>query len=147
MNIEPHSEKSFPEPFATALGPYVGRRVSAHFGLTHLSAHLEVLPPNSQSALRHWHTHSDELLMVLEGELTLVDDEGATTLGAGMCAGFRAGDENAHHLINRSDQDATYFVVGSKPLHDVVHYPDDDIRWSQDDAGDWQALHKDGTPY
>ena len=49
-------------------------------------------------AVRWRHSHEDELVWVLEGELTLVTDGGDEVLRAGDCAAFRAGDPDGHHL-------------------------------------------------
>ena len=147
MEITPETEQSLPEPFGGTLGSYEGRGLGNYFGLTQFGVALEVLPPGSQSALRHWHTRSDEFVLVLEGELTLITDEGATLVKPGMCAGFKAGAENAHHFINRSESAATFLVVGTRIGGDKVHYPDDDFQWMVEEDGSWHAATKDGTKY
>jgi uncharacterized cupin superfamily protein len=146
-DIPSESTHFAPEPFASRLGVFERRRLADHFGLRRIGVHLETLQPGSRSALRHWHTRSDELAYVLEGELTLVTNDGESLLGAGMCIGFRAGVENAHHLVNNSQSPATLLVVGARVDGDDVIYPDDDLQWRQDESGNWQPLHKDGTPY
>lgn len=128
-------------------GPFKSRDLGAPFGLTQFGVIMETLPPGSRSSIRHWHTKSDEFVMVLEGVLTLVTDEGETEMSSGMVAGFSAGRENAHHLINRSDVDARFLVVGTRVPGDEVHYPHDDFKWAVGDDGTWFAAHKDGTPY
>jgi len=128
-------------------GPYESRNLGAVFGLTQFGAMMETLPPGSRSSIRHWHSKSDEFVMVLTGELTLISNEGETVLIDGMVAGFKAGAENAHHLVNKSDSDARFLVVGSRVAGDEVHYPHDDFKWAVGDDGTWFAAHKDGTPY
>ena len=115
--------------------------------MTQFGAVLDVLQPNSQSALRHWHTKSDEFVLVLDGELTLITDEGETALRQGMCAGFKAGVTNAHHLVNRSKATAKFLVVGTRARGDEAHYPDDDFQWLVEKDGSWYAAKKDGTKY
>ena len=51
--------------------------------LTQFGVNLTRLKPGAASALRHWHENEDEFVYVLEGELTLVEDEGETPLRAG----------------------------------------------------------------
>ena len=51
---------------------------------------------------------------MLEGELVLVEDEGETILRAGDTAGFKAGVPNGHHLLNRTERDGVFLVVGSR---------------------------------
>src|SRR5689334_18720813 len=78
------------------------RRLGDQFGLTQFGANQLELPPGAWSSQRHWHERQDEFVYVLEGEVTLVTNEGETVLKAGMFAGFRAGQANGHHLVNRS---------------------------------------------
>lgn len=113
-----------PELFTGNHEAQLGKSVGlTQFGVNHVR-----LEPGSASALRHWHEGEDELVYVLEGELTLIDDNGAHALGPGSYAGFPAGVANAHHLINRSSEDAVYLAVGSRrPRADTVHYPDDEL--------------------
>jgi uncharacterized cupin superfamily protein len=63
-----------------------------------------------------------------------------------MAAGFPAGRDDAHHLINRSSRPAQYLEIGERVEADQCSYPDDDLRWQQQ-GGRWIAAHKDGTPY
>ena len=58
-------------------------------GLTDFGVNLMRLPVGGWSSQRHWHSHEDEFVYVLEGELTLVEDAGETILRAGDCATFR----------------------------------------------------------
>ena len=146
-DLEPNTFNGFPEPFHSRMGPFEGRALGDHFGLTQFGAALETLPPGSQSALRHWHPKSDELVWMVAGELTLITNEGESALTSGMCVGFKAGVENGHHLVNRSSAPATFLVIGSRVEGDGVVYPDDDLQWQQQDDGSYKPAHKDGTPY
>lgn len=136
----------YPQKFLERFGDWIGHNVGDHFGLTQFGAHLEILPPGAESSLRHWHTHSDELILLLEGELLLVtDEEGEQVLNPGMVAGFKAGVENGHHLVNRSAA-ATFFVVGSRVAGDMPVYTADDFQWVRDEH-EVYASRKDGTRY
>ena len=83
---------------------------------------------------------------MLEGELVVRLNDGEFALRPGMCIGFKAGDPNAHHLVNRSQQRARFIVVGSRVPGDTGFYPDDDLAWFRTEKGR-SAVHKDGTPY
>src|SRR5918995_4115138 len=74
-------------------------------GLTQFGVNLTRLKPGAASALRHWHEQEDEFIYVLEGELTLIEDNGEMPLGPGDCAGFKAGASNGHQLVNKSQRD------------------------------------------
>jgi uncharacterized cupin superfamily protein len=108
---------------------------------------LTRLAPGATSALRHAHTKQDEFVYVLEGEPTLVTDEGETALRPGMCAGFKAGTGNGHHLVNRTDRDVVILEVGDRIAGDSATYPDDDLAAALGPDGRWRFTHKDGTPY
>ena len=64
-----------------------------------------------------------------------------------MCAGFKAGTGNGHHLVNRTKQDVAYLEVGDRSSGDEGSYPDDDIKAVLGPDGKWQFAHKDGRPY
>jgi len=116
------------------------------FGLTNFGVNLTRLAPGAMSALRHAHSKQDEFVYVLSGKPILVTDEGRTELRPGMCAGFKAGTGNGHHLINETSEDVLYLEVGDRTPGDEGSYPDDDLK-AQMVEGKWQFVHKDGSPY
>jgi uncharacterized cupin superfamily protein len=93
-------------------------------GLKAFGANVVTLQPGEQSSDRHWHTHSDEFLYVLEGAPTVVEEDSAIELSPGDCCCWPAGVPNGHTVLNRSDAPVIYLVVGSKPGVDTVRYPD-----------------------
>jgi len=117
------------------------------FGLTNFGVNLTRLAPGGQSALRHAHGKQDEFVYVLEGEATLITDAGETLLKPGMCAGFKAGTGDAHHLVNRTKNDVVFLEAGDRSAGDSVSYPDDDVVAVYGSDGRWKYSRKDGTPY
>ncbi|MGZ8362315.1 MAG: cupin domain-containing protein [Caulobacteraceae bacterium] len=114
-------------------------------GLTQFGVNLLRLPDGQWSAQRHWHSAEDEFVYVLEGEVVLVTDEGEQVMRAGDCAGFKAGDENGHHLQNRSGHEALVLEVGTRnPEEDTAAYPGIDLFYPGGGKG---YQHTDGTPY
>ena len=136
---------SYPVPFdAPCLGSS-WRRLGRASGLTAFGVNLSRIPPGVWSSQRHWHSHEDEFVMVVEGELTLVTDAGEEILGPGDCAAFKAGDPDGHHLINRSDRDAVVLEVGNADRErDRCVYSDIDM---VAEPLVESYLHRDGTPY
>jgi uncharacterized cupin superfamily protein len=76
----------------------------------------------------------------------LYTDEGGTQLSPGICAGFKAGTGNGHHLVNETAEDVLYLEIGDRTPGDQGSYPDDDLQAVLVE-GKWQFTHKDGTPY
>ena len=136
----------YPEPYAARVAGREKRPLGDRFGLKNFGVNLTRLAPNAVSALRHAHTKQDEFVYILEGHPTLVTDEGRTRLAPGMCAGFRAGTGNGHHLVNETGEDVVYLEIGDRIAGDEASYPDDDLHLTMVD-GRWHVSHKDGTPY
>ena len=137
---------NYPEPFAARMSGRAKSQLGEVFGLANFGVNLTRLAPNSVSALRHAHTKQDEFVYILQGHPTLHTDEGCSTLGPGMCAGFKAGTGNGHRLINETSEEVVYLEVGDRSPGDEGSYPDDDLKALLVD-GQWKFTYKDGTPY
>lgn len=135
----------YPPQFAHRVAGRRKQRLGDLFGLENIGVNLITLPPATQSAARHRHMVQDEFVYVLSGELVLVHDEGETLLRAGACAGFRHGG-TAHHLINRSNADASYIEIGDRLPGDTAECPDDDLVPVRTEMG-WRYTRKNGEPY
>jgi uncharacterized cupin superfamily protein len=146
LDVPSESGASYREPFHTRMGESNWRRLGNVFGLAQFGVNLETYLPGAQSALRHWHTLSDEFVYVLEGEMVLRTDAGDTVMRPGMCVGFKAGARNAHHLVNRSEQPGRLLIIGTRVPGDQCFYPDDDLLWVDTEQGQ-HAAHKDGRRY
>jgi len=104
------------------------RRLAKPLGLSQFGVNHMTLAPGAWSSLRHWHTAEDEFVYVLEGVLTLVDNDGPHELGPGDFAAFPAGEANGHQIQNRSSAPGSFLVVGSRrPGEETIHYPDHDF--------------------
>jgi uncharacterized cupin superfamily protein len=112
-------------------------------GVKNFGVNLVRLEPGVWSSIRHWHTHEDEFVYVLSGEITLITDDGEQVLRPGMAAGFPAGVRNGHHLVNRTNEIVAYLEVGDRKTEDDCHYPDADLQYRHQDGG---FTRKDGTP-
>jgi len=135
----------YPGGFA-AIQDGLGKRVLGdEANLTQFGVNLTRLAPGAASAHRHWHEKEDEFVYVLEGEVVLVEDAGECVLAAGDAAGFKAGVEDGHHLINRSDTDALVLEIGTRADGEVGHYTDVDLAVRKED-GDWKFYKKNGDP-
>jgi uncharacterized cupin superfamily protein len=136
----------YPQPFASRVAGREKRPLGDLFGLTNFGVNLTRLAPGAVSALRHAHTKQDEFVYILHGQPTLRTDEGQIQLSPGMCAGFKAGTGNGHHLINETADEIVYLEVGDRTPGDQGSYPDDDLKALLIE-GKWQFTHKDGAPY
>jgi len=136
----------YPDRYKAEVADREKWKLGDQFGLTQFGVNLVELAPRAWSAQRHWHSHEDELVYVLEGQLHLVTDTGAQLLTAGMVAGFPAGQADGHHLVNKSDKPARYLEIGTRLPADEAHYPDIDLYLEKKD-GEFHFFHKNGDPY
>ncbi|HEV2703448.1 MAG TPA: cupin domain-containing protein [Steroidobacteraceae bacterium] len=136
----------YPSPFHGPCRSRERRKLGDVAGLTQYGINHLRLPPGAWSSQRHWHTHQDEFIYVLSGEVVLVTEEGEETLHAGNAAGFKGGDPNGHCLQNRSQHEATVLEVGTRLDADAGIYSDIDMLAP---TGGKPAIytHRDGTPY
>jgi uncharacterized cupin superfamily protein len=146
-SIERRTTTIYPAPHDAVVRGRAKRSLTAALGLTRFGVNVTELAPGAASALRHWHSHEDEFVFVLEGKPTLITNDGEQLLEPGHCAGFPAGAADGHHLINRTAQLVRFIEVGTRDDHDEANYPDVDLRCA---AGRYTAkatyTKKDGTP-
>ena len=136
----------YPAPYAAMMEGRSSLRLGDAGGLTQFGANLVRLVPGALSSLRHSHAHEDEFVMMVAGELVMVEDEGETLMRPGDCAAFPAGTGNGHHFINRSAAEGSFLVVGTKAKREVATYSDVDLVVTVE-AGRAHFTHKDGTDY
>jgi len=141
-SVPAQTGSTYPQPFDAPCRGQASQRLARHAGLTLFGVNLTVIEPGAWSSQRHWHSHEDEFVWVLDGELTLITDEGEETLRAGDCAAFRRGDPDGHHLVNKSGRPARVLEIGNSDPLDRCTYPDIDMV-----AEGPGYIHRDGTPY
>jgi uncharacterized cupin superfamily protein len=142
------SGSRYPAPFDEPCRGRSWRRLGEAAGLTQFGVNQVRLPPGAWSSQRHWHSHEDEFVYVLEGEVVLVTDAGDQMLRAGGSAGFKAGVRDGHHFQNRSGADVVLLVVGSRSDEDECAYPNIDLALPAGHySGKMAWRHTDGTPY
>jgi uncharacterized cupin superfamily protein len=126
-----------------------GARESLHLteegGLTQFVAHVQTLQPGARSSNRHWHEEEDELLYVLSGEATVIEEDGPHTLRPGDAACWPAGVTNGHQVVNRSGEPCSYLIFGSGAVPDAIHYPERGEVLRAFDDGSWRKERTDGT--
>lgn len=110
-----------------AVGPSQELWLSEAGGLTQFGCFIHILPPGSATSLKHWHQEEDELVYLLDGQLTLVEGDTVTAMQPGDCATFKAGDPVGHCLRNDSGSEARLLVVGTRKPGDCITYPDHDV--------------------
>jgi uncharacterized cupin superfamily protein len=102
--------------------------------LTQFGAWIIVVPPGSRTSIPHWHSSEDELIQVLEGQATLVEDGKEHVLGPGAVCAYPAGLALSHCFENRTNAVLRLLVIGTRSSKDVTTYPDAGLTLTNDEA-------------
>jgi uncharacterized cupin superfamily protein len=141
-SIESNNATGYPPPYDREVRGRWKKRLGPLNGLTDFGASHVVLKPGAWSSQRHWHNGEDEFLVMVSGEAVLVEDDGRTLLKPGDCAAWPKGNTNGHHLINESNEDCSFVVVGGG-TNTGGGYSDVDLAFTPEGT----YTRKDGTPY
>ena len=138
----------YPAPYSEPCRGRTVEKLGDAGGLSQFGVSRVTLAPGAWSSQRHWHTAEDELVYVLSGRPTFIDDSGERELGPGDVTAHPAGDGNGHHMINRTVEDAVFLVVGSRrPEVDTAHYPDVDLHLPANGTASRVYERKSGEAY
>ena len=136
----------YPQQFRKVVDGREKQKLGNAAGLTQFGVNLTRIKPGAASALRHWHQHEDEFIYIIEGELVLIENEGETLLKPGDAAGFKAGIDNGHCLVNRTPRDALYLEIGTRAARERVDYPDVDCVLERNGTS-VTYMRRSGEPY
>jgi uncharacterized cupin superfamily protein len=137
----------YPVPFNQPCLTRERKRLGEAAGLTQYGVNLLRLPPGAWSSQRHAHTHEDEFVYILSGEVTMVSDDGEAILRAGDAAGFKAGTGDGHCLQNRSNAEVLALEIGTRNPEDSVDYPGIDLLLPAGAGQTNSYQRRDGTLY
>jgi uncharacterized cupin superfamily protein len=148
--LSPRTSTGYPEPYRSRVLPREKRGLGDALGLKTIGINHTVLAPGTESSMRHWHTHEEEFVYVLSGEVVLRTDGGEQVLTPGMCAGFPASADgktgDGHQLINRGSVPAVYLEVSNRDPRDQAFYTDVDLHFHGEGAA-VQFTRKDGSGF
>ena len=148
--LTPRTASGYPEPYRSRVLPREKRALGDALGLQTIGINQTVLPPGKESSMRHWHTHEEEFIYVLSGELVLKTDAGEQLLTVGMCAGFPVAKDvtrgDGHQLINRGSVPAVYLEVSNRDPRDQAFYSDVDLHFHGANAA-VRFTRKDGSQF
>jgi uncharacterized cupin superfamily protein len=103
---------------------YRRAKLGLQAGAESLGASLYEIPPGQATFPYHAHTANEELLVVLDGTPSLRTPNGWRELEKGEVVAFRAGEEGAHQVANRSEGPARVLLLSTMIAPEVTLYPD-----------------------
>ena len=108
------------EPTADGIGAV---RIAEHAGAEHLGASLYELQPGDEMVF-HYHVQREELLIVLDGRLSLRTAVGWEELPEGEVVAFPRGERGAHGYRNDSAEPVRVLMVSEMDGPNISVYPD-----------------------
>lgn len=101
-------------------------RIGYELGLQLIGASLWEVDSGQAAYPYHFHYADEEIVIVLEGRLTLRTPEGERGLEEGEVIRFPVGEQGAHQILNRGKTAARFLAISSHGRPDVVVFPDSD---------------------
>jgi uncharacterized cupin superfamily protein len=98
-------------------------RVAERAGAEHLGASLYELQP-AEEMVFHYHVHREELLIVLEGCLSLRTAAGWEELPEGEVVAFPRGERGAHGYRNNAGEPVRVLMISEMDGPNISVYPD-----------------------
>jgi uncharacterized cupin superfamily protein len=98
-------------------------RVGERAGSEHLGASLYILRPGDEMVF-HYHVQREELLIVLQGRLSLRSATGWEELPEGEVVAFPRGERGAHGYRNDTDEPVRVLVMSEMNGPNISVYPD-----------------------
>lgn len=130
VNTRDISEKSWTSP----KGKFVSldKELSTALGRKHDSTDLNErhpfdveicrVPPGKASCPYHSHSAQWEFYHVISGKGQMRDSQGLTTVESGDVFIFKPNE--AHQVINNSEEDLILYIIADNPIGESCHYPD-----------------------
>jgi uncharacterized cupin superfamily protein len=101
-------------------------RLARRLGGEMLGASIYVLEPGQKSFPYHFHHSNEEMLIVLEGSVTVRTPDDNLAAGNGDAMIFRRGPDGAHQVINTSESPARILMISTMVEPEIAEYPDTD---------------------
>jgi uncharacterized cupin superfamily protein len=99
-------------------------RLARRLGGEMLGASIYVLGRGQKTFPYHFHHANEEMLIVLEGNVTVRTPEGTQPAGPGDAVIFRRGPEGAHQVTNTSEGEARVLMISTMVEPEIAEYPD-----------------------
>jgi uncharacterized cupin superfamily protein len=111
------------DPLETTADGVRASRVAERAGAEHLGASVYQLEPGDEMVF-HYHVQREELLIVLEGRLSLRTAVGWEELPEGEVVAFPRGERGAHGYRNESAKPVRLLMISEMDGPNISVYPD-----------------------
>lgn len=99
-------------------------RLARRLGGEMLGASVYVIGAGQKSFPYHYHHANEEMLIVLEGSVTVRTPEGEQVADRGDALMFPRGPAGAHQVVNHSEEEARFLMMSTMVHPEISEYPD-----------------------
>lgn len=99
-------------------------RLARRLGGEMLGASIYSIHPGQMSFPYHFHHSNEEMLIVLDGSVTVRTPEGELPAVRGDAIIFRRGPDGAHQVVNTSSSEARILMISTMVEPEIAEYPD-----------------------
>lgn len=99
-------------------------RLARRLGGEMLGASIYLIGPGEKSFPYHFHHANEEMLLVLEGEVTVRTPDGEQEAVRGDAIIFKTGPDGAHQVINHTATAARILMMSTMVEPEIAQYPD-----------------------
>ena len=99
-------------------------RIARRLGGQMLGASVYVLAPGQKSFPYHFHHANEEMLIVLEGTVSVRTPDGEEIAERGDATLFNTGSRGAHQVINHGSEEARILMISTMVEPEIAEYPD-----------------------
>jgi uncharacterized cupin superfamily protein len=109
-----------------------------------LGASLFALPSGQAAFPLHYHLGNEELLVVIAGTPSLRTLDGERELATGDVVSFPRGEEGAHQIVNRAEDEARILLISEMNAPEVVVRPESGklSAFGRPPGGRGEGMHK-----
>ena len=99
-------------------------RLGKRLGGEMIGASIYEIDSGQKSFPYHFHRANEEMLLVVEGEVTVRTPNGEHIAKPGDTMIFRRGPEGAHQIVNHTDSVARVMMLSTLVEPEIAEYPD-----------------------
>ena len=120
MKIKSHHDLKHYLPSSPEGNDYPYALSAKIFNTKDLFLYSEKVRPGTKASAPHYHSSTDEIAFLLDGELVAVEGSKEVILNKGDFICFETNSKELHYLENRSEEEATFLIFRKSTVNNDI---------------------------
>ena len=120
MKVKSHNDLTHKLPSSPLEDDYPYALSAEVFNTKDLFLYSEKVRPGTKASAPHYHSSTDEIAFLLDGELIAVEGSKEVILNKGDFICFEANSKKLHWLENRSEEEATFLIFRKSTVNNDI---------------------------